>query len=316
MKLLATKPAPSTADVPMRRKLAVGLELLADHAGRAREGVEFEPLLSDLAAYDQLLRRHGGPPLREARVLEIGYGARPYRLIALQSMGVDARGVDAESPILAGTVAEYLRAFRANGVERVAKSMVRHSLFDRRERRAFEHALARRGHELQIDLSRFEVCDAADLELPDRDLDLIFSEDVFEHVSRQSLERLLPRMRTWLRPGGIALIRPNVFTGITGGHLVEWNRRSFATGRARRLSEPWDHLRRRRFAPNTYLNELRRRDYRELFSRFFEILDEIVAEPDLGRELLTRDVRGDLADVPDEELFSNQVRFVLRRKPE
>ena len=31
-------------------------------------------------------------------------------------------------------------------------------------------------------------------------------------------------------PTGIALIRPNVFTGITGGHLIEWSRRCASRG--------------------------------------------------------------------------------------
>ena len=55
-------------------------------------------------------------------------------------------------------------------------------------------------------------------------IDLVCSEDVFEHIRLSSLERLVPRMAAWLAPHGIALIRPNVFTGITGGHLVEWSR--------------------------------------------------------------------------------------------
>ena len=41
-------------------------------------------------------------------------------------------------------------------------------------------------------------------------------------------------------------------------------------------------------------------------------LAEEVTLPDLGRELLTPELRQRLADYPDEELFSNQVRFVLR----
>ncbi len=53
-----------------------------------------------------------------------------------------------------------------------------------------------------------------------------------------------------------ALIRPNVFTGITGGHLVEWNRAAIREPPARRRSEPWEHLRGRRWRANTYLNEM------------------------------------------------------------
>jgi hypothetical protein len=311
----SAKSAPSTAAVPLRRKLAVSLELLRDYGARTRDPVDFGPLFADLDAYHDLLRTHTGRALTDARVLEIGYGARPYRLIALISMGVDAFGVDAESPILRGTLAEYRTAFRTNGLERVAKSLVRHTLFDAHERKAFREQLARRGREVRIEPERFHVADAATLEVPEGSLDLIFSEDVFEHVGEDSLTALVPLMARWLKPDGLALIRPNIFTGITGGHLVEWNRRSLATGRSRRRSQPWDHLRARRKQPNTFLNHLWRRDYRELFGRHFEILDEHVALPDLGREHLTGAAAAELAGVPEDELFSNQVRFVLRPLP-
>jgi hypothetical protein len=140
----------------------------------------------------------------------------------------------------------------------------------------------------------------------------VFSEDVFEHIEPGTLEALIPRVAEWLRPEGVALIRPNVFTGIVGGHLLEWSRASMRHPPARRRSEPWEHLRSRRFTANTYLNEMTRARYRELFGGSFEIVEERVAQPDLGREYLDEDVRRDLAGWADEELFSSQTLFVLR----
>ena len=55
-----------------------------------------------------------------------------------------------------------------------------------------------------------------------------------------------------------------------------------------------------------------RRDYRELFEKYFDILEETEKEPNLGLELLTPDVRDELLQYPDEELFSNNVMFVLK----
>ena len=136
---------------------------------------------------------------------------------------------------------------------------------------------------------------------------------MFEHIAADGLRRLVPRMARWLKPSGIAVIRPNVFTGITGGHLVEWKPRTLLApnGRERR-TEPWLHLLSEDFKTNTYLNRLTRADFRALFSEHFEILAEDVTLPDLGRDLLTPELRERLAHYPDEELFSNQVRFVLR----
>ena len=306
------KLAPSSGDVTLRQKAGEAVALLRDFADRRHIEPEAPAALAELDEYARVLERHAGRSLAGARVLEIGYGARPWRLIGLRSMGVDAIGVDAEVPILRGSPSEYLEAYRRNGLERMAKSLLRRTLFDRRERRAFRAELERRGLEERADPEAFLVSDAADLDLADGSLDLIVSEDVFEHIARGSLERLLPAMARWLRPGGLALIRPNVFTGITGGHLVEWYRSSFERPGLVRRSEPWEHLRGRRFTANTHLNGLTRSDYRRLFSAHFEILDEQVKLPGLGREFLTPDVAAELSAWDEDELFSNQVLFVLR----
>lgn len=305
------KRAPSTARVSPREKAREHLALLRDKAGQLRAAPDFGWVFEDLAEYDALLQRHRGRRLAEARVLEIGYGARPYRLLAMLAEGIDASGVDAEVPLLDGSPAEFAAILRDNGAERLAKSLVRHVLFDRRERRALARELAARGATLRTPRERFEVADAAELRRAPGSVDLIVSEDVFEHIGKDSLRRLVPAMASWLSPGGLALIRPNVFTGITGGHLVEWNRRSFAVGRERR-SEPWEHLRADRMKPNTHLNRLTRAQYRELFEPQFEILEEIVKLPDLGREFLTGTAAQELSGWSEEELFSNQVMFVLR----
>jgi Methyltransferase domain len=269
-------------------------------------------MFGDIAEYDALLREHAGVPLTEARVFEIGFGARPHRQVALQSMGVDARGIDAEVPLLGGRPREIGRIVRRNGVERALKSVVRRTLFDCGERRELDRALRERGWARRLDTARLLVGDAGEARLEPGSLDLVFSEDVFEHIDRRTLEGLIPRMATWLRPRGLALIRPNVFPGITGGHLLDWSPFALRHPPARRRGEPWEHLRRRRFAPNTHLNALTRADYRTLLGGPFEILEERVAEPGLGREHYHGSVRAELAGWPAEELFSNRTLFVLR----
>lgn len=304
--------APSTAPVGLRHKLAGHLALLRDYAGRLGEPLDLAPQLADVDEYDRLSRRYAGRPLAASRVLEIGYGARPWRQIAMQSMGVDVRGIDMEVPVLRGDPSELAAILRRNGPERFVKSAIRAALFDRRERGELARALRARGHAPRIDRSRFLVGDAAALELPPGSVDLVVSEDVFEHIPAAALPPLVDRMASWLPADGLALIRPNVFPGIMGGHVVEWNARSFAMGHEGRTTVPWAHLRGLRPPVNTFLNELTLRDYRKLFGRRFQILEETPRDPDLGREHLTPEVREQLADWPDDELFSNRVMFVLR----
>jgi hypothetical protein len=304
--------SPSAAAVSTRDKLRELSALFRDNVARPTDPESLAFIMADFAEYTANRGKNSDRALSDARVLEIGFGARPYRLMALGSLGIDAIGVDAEVPILTGHPKEFLRAYQTNGLERCVKSFLRHLLADRRELQALKRLLGSEGATLSIEPERFKVMDAADLDLSAGSIDLIVSEDVFEHVSRASLERLLPKMASWLSPGGIALVRPNVFTGITGGHLVEWNRRSLTTpGRSRR-SAPWEHLRQNRFAANTFLNRLSRAEFRELFAADFEIVDEVVKDPGLGREYLDGSAKAELSGFSDEELFSNQVLFVLR----
>ncbi len=307
--------SPSTADIGLRGKVAYSVRLLIEAWRRGPDASYVAGIFRDFTEYDQLLRRYTGISLGHACTFEIGYGARPYRLFALQSMGVDARGIDAEVPILEGHASEYGRALRANGLERASKSLVRHLLLDRRELQLLRQELASRGRVLAFDRSKMAVGDAADARIKAGSLDFIYSEDVFEHIPRPSLVRLTARMAEWLRPHGVALIRPNVFTGIIGGHLLEWSRAAMTSPPPTRRSEPWEHLRKQRFQANTYLNRLGLTDYRDLFSRHFDILDERSRHPELGREYLTREVAKELSDYSEEELFSNQVTFVLRPRP-
>lgn len=308
------KMAPSTAPLTARGKVTTNIALFRQYRGARRRPVKWDWLFADLEQYDALLRKHCGTRLAESRVFEIGYGARPFRLLALTSLGIEASGVDAELPVLDGSLREFVQIYRTNGFERLVKSLVRHALFDNRERSSFEHELRSRGSSVTVEKSRLLFADAVDLELASGVFDLIISEDVFEHIRRDALEVVVPKMANWLRPTGLALIRPNIFTGITGGHLVEWSHVSLRYPPRRRKSEPWEHLRKRRFNPNTTLNRMTRSEYRALFSTHFEILEEIPKIPDLGREYLTSEVANELPMYDDEELFSNQVLFVLRPK--
>lgn len=305
----------SRNDVPILRRCR---EWAAHFMMRTRglfSDSDFSQLFVEIEEYRAKLAAYAATDLAAARVLEIGFGPRPNRLIALISMGIDARGVDIDQPVLQGSMREILSVYRRNGSQRALKSFVRHFLFDWHERGQLSAALARRGHALRIDPSRFIVESAASSRLDalfePRSLDFIFAEDVFEHVPPDDLRSTLAKMHHWLRPGGLALVRPAIFTGISGGHLVDWYPHTLDADIARE-SEPWEHLRRNRIVANTYLNKLRLHEYRALFLRKFDILEETAREPGLGRKFLTPAVRQELAAYTEEELLTNEVLFVLR----
>jgi hypothetical protein len=109
----------------------------------------------------------------------------------------------------------------------------------------------------------------------------------------------------------VAFVKPAIFTGIRGGHSSEWYNPAEVIERA---CPPWDHLRENRFPANTYMNKFRIADYRRVFSQRFTILHEEEYKPDMGRQYLTPEIRADLSNYTDEEIFSNDRIFILKKR--
>ena len=275
---------------------------------------DFSDLQASYSQHDQYVHKYLGGSLTDQKVIEIGYGARPNRLIWFFGQGVDIVGIDLDQPILRGSPAEFLHVYRKNGWERMVKTIGRWFINERQLRRAMLAELSRqRGKTMELPAERLVVGDATSAPFweQNRGAKYIFSEDVFEHIPAESLERLAPLMAASMDPEGVAYVKPMVFTGICGGHHIEWYPHTFDQP-IERLTEPWEHLRKKRHPANTYLNRLTLADYRELFSKNFEILEETFATPGLGSQFMTPEIREELSQYPDEELFSNAVVFVLR----
>lgn len=286
------------------------------YLARADDGDAFSGLHAAIDEYREMAAAYAGRPLERARVLEIGFGARPLRLMALNALGVDVTGIDIDRPIVRGTPCEFLAIWRRNGAERAVKSLVRFWLNDRRERRLLCRDFGGPMATVDFPVDRMIVGSAGDpavwRTLNGR-FDLIVSEDVFEHIPREELKLAVQRMRDALSPDGVALIRPMVYSGISGGHHLEWYPHMVDRDVARE-TRPWEHLRGNRLPADTYLNGMLRRDYRSLFEPFFDIRLERELQPGLGRRHLTPEIRAELSDYPEEELFSNNVLFVLTPK--
>jgi len=272
----------------------------------------FSPLLADLRLYDELCRTYIGKPLSDCRALEIGFGSRPYRLFTLHAAGVDVTGVDMDEPLLSAS--DLIPILKRNGFWRAAKSAARYGLADIWENRQLSAFLATLGAgELDTPRERLKVMDAASPEFWAANpgpYELVYSDDVFEHIPEADLIRLVELMAEAIPPQGIAVISPMIFTGIKGGHYVEYY--GYSDGPAPQGVPPWDHLRQRTVDTNTYLNELPRAPYEAIFREHFDILDETEVTPGLGRNLMNDSLRSELGAYDERELFSNKVRFVLR----
>ncbi len=280
------------------------------------KGPDFADLREKFSEYDRYTRQFVGKSLLDCQIVEIGYGARPHRLCWLTGHGARVVGIDLDRPLIRFDPVEISRIYRQNGWLRAIKSTIRVLLTDGHYWRAMaREAESASGRPFVFPIDSLKVGNAASEAFWTQNIgaDLIYSEDVFEHIAPDDLERLVSIMASSMSPDGVALIRPLVFTGISGGHSREWFPGLIDVPR-HRVTEPWEHLRQRRHTPDIYLNEFTRHHYRNLFIRHFDIVEERVMEPGLGRSFLTNEIRQELAAYPEDDLLSNTVLFVLRPK--
>lgn len=265
---------------------------------------EIEPVVRDFEALT-------GKSAEDCRVLEIGFGARPFRAFALQAFFKDVVSVDLDTPIM--SAADFFPALRTNGLTRATKGVVRAVFFDRNQWPIFHRGMAETYPEYHKSKSNLVIADAAsdDFWSAHRGpYDLIISFDVFEHIVEPDLVKLVENIRANLSDGGICITRPCIFTGITGGHDPEWY--GFRV-ESNSNETAWQHLWDPKFAVDTFLNRLSRRDMRHIFEAAgFEVVRDIELLPDLGRKHITPEIRRKCGDLDDYELFSNSVEFVLR----
>jgi SAM-dependent methyltransferase len=252
-----------------------------------------------------------GKSAAACRVLEVGFGGRPFRAFALQIPFAEAIAVDLDQPVFGA--ADVPAAIRRNGWTRAVKAFVRSTVFDRGEWPAFHQGLKTIDPSYAPERTRLVVADAGDdafWSTIEGNFDLVVSFDVFEHIPREGLENLLRHIRRNLAPGGVVMTYPNLFTGIIGGHDPGWY------GHLVESNGPetaWRHLWDESFAVDTFLNRMGRRDMAALFRAcgFYIDIDRAVLGR-LGEKHLTPDIEARLRQRYDDyELFSNRVEFVL-----
>lgn len=281
--------------------------------GLKGKGSEIDKLLVELDQYGFLYRSLSGKELQDARIFELGYGARPLRLILLISMGYDAHGIDLDRPTLTGSIKELINIYQSNGILRCIKSFVRMSLFDAHERRALDRALRKKGKSLKIEPNRFLVGDIANCDIDPGSIDCFYSEDVFEHIPREAMARVCEGIARAMSEDALAFISPSIYTGICGSHLVEWYPHTL-TENIKRHSEPWEHLRKKRYQADCFLNKMRIQEFESVFEAHFDVIEVQNINAGRGHLFLAPSIRSELAEYSEDELLSDKWRFVLRKK--
>ena len=150
--------------------------------------------------------------------------------------------------------------------------------------------------------------DVGSLPYPDGRFDLAVSAAAFEHFL--DVPAVVAELHRVLRPGGLVWISIHLFTSPSGGHNVsftEFPLRTLPAG-----ADPWDHLRRRQIPFRVPLNEWRKDQYAEAFSRHFEILNQYCATRE-GEAWLTPELEAELSGYTSEELTCSTYVIVARK---
>ncbi len=290
------------------RKLRTARDLFAYHRARSAAFAEhdYRDVFGTACAR---LARALGRPVAGLRILDVGCGQRTPATLLFQAAGNRVTGIDTELITTGPGVASFVRAWRADGLERAAKTLVRQLLFDpaydRRLASLSGRPLARRG----LDIRRLSV---TELPFPDGTFDAVISNAVFEHVP--DVGAAVGEVARVLRPGGVCHIAIHLFPSLSGGHHMAW---AFPDQSIPENVPPWDHLRENRFPAHVYLNKLKESDYRAAFAAEprLELLDwvaiwtegEVLLTPALERELAGR-------GYAREDLTKREVVVIARRR--
>jgi SAM-dependent methyltransferase len=254
-------------------------------------------MLAGMESSQSEMERALGAKLQDKDVLIIGPGQQ------LVEMSFFARrnrvtGIDLDVIPQHPSVREYLTMFRNNGSIRTLKTVGRKAMgYDRALRRELE----RQGLAMD-DNPTIVAMDAAAMTFPDDSFDSVFSQSCFEHLSAPG--DVIRHVARVLRPGGLAYVDVHLYTSDSGCHDVR-----IFSGR-RESIPPWSHLRpryRHLVQSNSYLNEIRLAQWRDLFSRHwpgvtFRLRPE--DDPAIRGALAHLRAQGELGQYEDEELLS------------
>lgn len=262
------------------------------------------------------LGRFGVTSMKGKELLDLGCGARfPFSLLAASDGAtVTALDISYVKPHILPVF--FWKIWRANGMKRAAKSVVRKILFDRLYLKELERSA---GIKLSSSIRtiNFVLGDpvAAQYPLPSGKYDLICSNAVLEHVA--DVKNYFAEVSRLLKKNGLFYGFIHNYYSISGGHNLDC---AFPDTAPSPKVAPWDHLRANQYPTHIYLNKLTPLSYKAAVEGSLELLlfegrDINHNEGGLeGERFLTPEVQAELAQYPRELLLTRSYCIICRKQ--
>lgn len=244
--------------------------------------------------HDAIFRRHH--PCKDPVLYEIGCGWDLTLALSLSAFGYkDIRALDVSNHVRPELINAILANHREGGVLPADCPDIDPS-------RTQEELLERFG------ITLMAPCDSADTGLADKSVDLIYSQEVFEHIAPQLLPGIMKECRRVLRDDGVISFYINY-----ADHYFGTDKNVTRYNFLRYSEKAW-----KKYNPDLhYVNRLRHVDFVRLFEESgFEIIEEATFRPD-GWEKMIEGFPFDEAfagKYTREELSVTSGRFVMKKK--
>ena len=253
----------------------------------------------------EALRPLGKDP-RGLRVLDVGCGKSYWLTLLLHGYGAQVTGVDTEYVRPGFAPGKYLAIGRQNGMDRALRTLAWDLLYARPYYRELARACP---FALRFSGLDTRVMPNGRMEFPGHSFDLAVSHEVFEHI--RDVDAAARDLHRLLKPDGLTYIYVHNFASLSGGHHIAWK---YPDSEPSQVVPPWDHLREKRFPDiPSWLNAMREAEYREIFSRYFDI-EQWIPSGREGAGLLTPEIRRELSEYSEEELLTKGFTIIARPK--
>jgi SAM-dependent methyltransferase len=253
---------------------------------------------------------HTGVRLENLQILEIGsrQDLRHLRRLALRNdvVGIDTDVVDENFHL-----GDYLRSLGQSPAMRAVKAL-RHKMLGSSSRAAGAAAVARELGVTPFTPPRLLRMCPSHMSFPDSSFGFVCSFSVFEHIDDPG--NALHEVVRVLRPGGVAYLRVCPYTSHSGHRGA-----TLRSTQGKPQPPYWPHLRAalaHTVQPNPHLNRLSFNEWRLLLTHTMPGVELVIgpADAELRESLAQLRERGELTDYPDEDLLTDDLVAIWKKR--